>query len=110
MPTNYKILGQAAPANTSNANLYTVPASTEAIVSTLAIANTNPTSATARVFIRIGGAAAATSNAIVYDTVFIGNSVTTLTLGITLSAGDIITVQTASANFLTFHAFGSEIS
>jgi hypothetical protein len=43
MPTVYKVLGQAAPANTSNANLYTVPASTSAIVSTLVIANTTAT-------------------------------------------------------------------
>jgi hypothetical protein len=39
-----------------------------------------------------------------------GNSTITMTLGITLNAGDIITVRSGTANALTFHAFGNEIS
>jgi len=110
MPTVYKVLGQSAPANTSNANLYTVPASTSAIVSTLVIANTTATAALAEVYVRIGGAAAATSNAILYDASIPANSTATFTLGMTLATTDIITVQTGTANALTFTAFGSEIS
>jgi hypothetical protein len=110
MATVYKVLGQAAPANTSNANLYTVPASTSAVVSTLVIANTTATSALAEVYVRIAGAAAATSNAILYDVPIGGNSIATFTLGITLATTDIITIQTGTANALTFTAFGSEIS
>jgi hypothetical protein len=110
MPTSYKILGQAAPADTSNANLYTVPAATESVTSTIAIANTTASSATARVFVRADGAAAATSNAIIYDSSVPGNSTITLTLGITLNATDVITVRSSTANALTFHAFGNEIS
>lgn len=110
MPTIYKILGQSGPANTSNANLYTVPASTSAIISTLAIANTTATAATARVFARIAGAAAATTNAILYDVSIPANSTAAFTLGMTLDTTDIITVQTGTANALTFTAFGSEIS
>ena len=110
MPTVYKVLGQAAPANTSNANLYTVPASTSAIVSTLVIANTTATAATADVFVRIAGAAAAASNAILYDASIPANSTATFTLGMTLATTDIITIQTGTANALTFTAFGSEIS
>jgi hypothetical protein len=110
MPTVYKVLGQAAPANTSNANLYTVPASTSAIVSTLVIANTTATAALAEVYVRIAGAAAATSNAILYDASIPANSTATFTLGMTLATTDIITIQTGTANALTFTAFGSEIS
>lgn len=110
MPTVYKVLGQAAPANTSNANLYTVPASTSAIVSTLVIANTTATAALAEVYVRIAGAAAATSNAVLYDASIPANSTATFTLGMTLATTDIITVQTGTANALTFTAFGSEIS
>ena len=110
MPTAYKILGQAAPANTSNADLYTVPSATTAVVSTLAIANTTATSALGRVFIVPSAGSAATSNAIVYDYSLQGNSTTALTLGITISTGDKIIVRTGTANALTFHAFGSEIS
>lgn len=108
MPT-YKVLGQSAPSNTSNANLYTVPAATQAIVSTLLIANTTNASATCRVFVRINGAAAATSNAVVYDSPVAANDFTAVTVGITLGAGDIITVQSGTSNALTFHAFGSEV-
>lgn len=110
MPTAYKILGQSAPANTSNADLITVGASKSQIVSTLAIANTTGTAATARVFARIAGAAAATSNAVIYDASIPANSTASFTLGITLAATDVLTVRTGTANALTFTAFGSEIS
>ena len=110
MATAYKILGQSAPANTSNANLYTVPSATSTIVSTLVIANTTATAATARVFARIAGATAAASNAIIYDASVPANSTATFTLGMTLATTDIITIQTGTANALTFTAFGSEIS
>lgn len=110
MPTAYKILGQSAPANTSNADLITVGAGKSQILSTLVIANTTATAATCRVFARIAGAAAATGNAVIYDASIAANSVATFTLGITLAATDVVTVRTGTANALTFTAFGSEIS
>ena len=69
MSFGYKILGQAAPADTNNADLYTVPSATEAIVSSIAIANVTATAATYRIYIRDGGATAADSNALVKDAV-----------------------------------------
>jgi len=108
--TTYKVIGQSAPASTANADLYTVPASSSAIISTLHIANTTATDATARVFVRIAGAAAAASNAIIYDVSVGGNGFVSLTLGITLATTDIITVRTATANALTFTAFGTVIA
>jgi len=110
MPLVYKVLGQSAPSTTSNADLYTVPASTSAIVSTLVIANTTTSDATARVFVRVAAAAAAASNAIVYDSNVPANGFITLTLGITLATTDVITVRTGTANALTFQAFGSQVS
>jgi hypothetical protein len=110
MPTNYKVLGQSAPTDTNNANMYTVPSATQAVVSTITVSNTTGSSAVGRIFIRVGGAAAAASNAVVYDTIFAGNSVTALTLGITIGATDVISVRSSVANALTFQAFGSEIS
>lgn len=110
MPTAYKILGQSAPANTSNADLITVGASKSQVISTLVVTNTTTSAATCRVFARIAGAAAATGNAIVYDASIGANSTVTFTLGITLAATDVLTVRTGTANALTFTAFGSEIS
>lgn len=110
MATSYKILGQAAPANTSNADLYTVPSATEAVISTLLVTNTTATDATCRIFARAAGAAAATSNAIVYDGTVTANDFTAITVGVTLSATDILTVQSGTGSALTFQAFGSEIA
>lgn len=102
----YKILGQAAPTNTSNVNLLTVDSGQHEIVSTLVIANVTGSSATARVFARPGGTAAATSNAIMYDVTIAANSTNAFTLGIALEHTDIITVQSSVGNALTFTAFG----
>ena len=110
MSFGYKILGQAAPADTNNADLYTVPAATEAIVSSIAIANVTATAATYRIYIRDGGAAAADSNALVKDASAAANSTTTIGIGITLSATDVITVQSGTADAITVHAFGTEAS
>jgi hypothetical protein len=110
LATAYKILGQSAPTDTNNANLYTVPSATEAIVSTIVVANTSANDATFRIFVRDGGAAAAASNAIAYEAAITANSQVAFTLGLTLSATDVITVRTDTANALTFHAFGSELN
>ena len=109
MPTVYKVLGQSAPSATTNTNLYTVPAATSAVVSTIVVANRVGTTAAYRIAIRPAGATVANQHYIAYDvTVGAGDS-TTLTLGITLAATDIITVYASTAN-LSFNAFGSEIT
>ncbi len=110
MPTVYKVLGQSAPANTSNTDLYTVGAGKSAVISTLTVTNDTATAAVGRIYIRVGGAAASLSNALIDDASFAPNSVSAFTFGITLAATDVITVQTGTVNALTFMAFGSEIS
>lgn len=108
MPVAYKILGQSAPANTSNADLYTCPASTQTVISSIVICNTTGLDATARVFIRNNAAAAATSNAIIYDVTIPANGTASYSLGITIDASDVITIRSGTASALTFSAFGSE--
>jgi hypothetical protein len=110
MPTVYKVLGQSRPSDTNNANLYTCPASTETIVSTLHVANVSVNDVTFRVFVRIDGATASESNAIAWDVPLAGNSIFAMTEGITLNASDVITVRSSLANAITFTLFGSEIS
>jgi glucose-6-phosphate dehydrogenase assembly protein OpcA len=109
MPTNYKVLGQSNPSATTATTLYTVPSATEAVVSTIVIANLTSTSATFRIAIRPNGATLANSQYIAYDITVGASDSTALTLGITMDAADIITVYASTAN-LTFTAFGSEIS
>jgi hypothetical protein len=109
MAYTYKILGQSAPADTSAAALYTVPASTEAIVSSITVANVTGSEATYRIFVRQNGATAAASNALAYDAKCAGNSTVVISAGLTLDASDVISVRSGTGSALTFMAFGSEI-
>lgn len=107
--SSYKVLGQAAPSATTETDLYTVPASTEAIISSIVVSNRSSTNATFRIAVSIDGAATATKDYLVYDATIYGNSFAALTLGITVNAADKIRVYASSAN-LSFNAFGTEIA
>ena len=109
MPTTYKVLGQSNPAATTATTLYTVPAATSTIVSTITVCNQAATAGSYRIAIRVAGASLAASQYIAYDVSLPANATDTLTLGVTLAATDVITVYASSANF-SFAAFGSELS
>ena len=109
MPTTYKVLGQSNPAATTATTLYTVPAATQTIVSTITVCNQAATAGSYRIAIRVAGASLAASQYIAYDVSLPANATDTLTLGVTLAATDVITVYASSANF-SFAAFGSELS
>jgi hypothetical protein len=106
--TTYKVLGQSAPAATTPDDLYTAPSATQAVCSTLSIANRGP-STFYRVAVRPAGATLANLHYIVYDGVVEQYSSVLLTLGVTLAATDVVTVEAASAT-VSFSLFGSEIS
>lgn len=107
MPINYKVLGQSNPAATTATTLYTVPASTSAIVSTITVANLG-VSGTFRIAIRPAGATLAALHYIAYDASLNANDSIAFSLGVTLATTDVITVYASTANF-SFSAFGSEI-
>jgi glucose-6-phosphate dehydrogenase assembly protein OpcA len=109
MPTTYKVLGQSNPSATTATTLYTVPSATQAVVSTITVANQAASAATYRIAVRVAGASLAASQYIAYDVSLPANASDTLTLGITLGATDVITVYASSAT-MSFAAFGSEIS
>ena len=109
MPTVYKVLGQSNPSATTATTLYTVPSATQAVVSTIVIANLVASTATFRIAVRVAGATLANSQYVAYDIIVGASDSTALTLGITLGATDVVTVYASTAN-LTFTAFGSEIS
>jgi hypothetical protein len=109
MPTNYKVLGQSNPAATTATTLYTVPAATQAIVSTLTVTNQTATAGTYRIAVRVAGATLAAAQYLAYDVSLPGNATDTLTLGVTLGATDVVTVYASAATF-SFNAFGSELS
>lgn len=109
MPTTYKVLAQSAPSATTNTDIYTVPASTQTVISTMVVANRSTTVATYRIAVRPNGASLANQHYIAYDVAVGGGDSTTITLGVTVDAADVITVYASSAN-LSFNIFGSEIS
>jgi hypothetical protein len=109
MATTYKVLGQVNPSATTATTLYTVPASTQAIVSTLTVTNQTATAGTYRISLRVAAAADNAKQYIAYDVSLPGNATDTLTLGVTLGAADVITVYASAATF-SFNAFGSELS
>ena len=109
MANVYKVLGQLNPSAASAGDLYTVPTDTEAVISTIVIANIAGTPDTYRLSVRPEGDAQEDKHYIAYDATVLANDSTALTLGITLEAADVITVYAAGSN-LSFNAFGSEIT
>ena len=109
MPTTYKVLGQVAPSAATLTTLYTVPASTQTVVSTIAVCNQSASATTFRIAIRVAGAGISGEDYIAYDSTISGNDTTFITVGITLAATDVISVYSTAAT-VSFNAFGSEIS
>jgi len=114
MANTYKILAQSYPAAATPTTLYTVPASTNTIVSTLIIANQAAANDTVRVSVAIGGAADASAQYIYGGNIANGMSISSLnsfaaTMGITLAATDVIRVWSANGT-CSFNLFGQEIT
>jgi hypothetical protein len=109
MATTYKVLGQSAPSATTATALYTVPAATEALVSSIAVCNRSASDATYRISIRPDGATLANEHYLVYDSTASANDTVIFTIGITVNADDVVEVYASSAN-LTFHAYGTEMT
>jgi hypothetical protein len=106
MPTTYKVLGQANPAAATPTTLYT--AANPAVVSTINVCNTSATATTFNIAVRPAGATLANLHYVAYNTPLAGSTTISFTMGITLAATDVVTVQAASSS-LSFSAFGSEV-
>jgi hypothetical protein len=105
----YKVLAQAAPAATTATNVYTVPSATEAVISTVVIANRDNAAGDFRLSVRPAGATQADQHYLAYDVLIPANDSTTLTLGITMAATDVLTFFASSAD-MSVNVFGTEIS
>ena len=109
MATAYKVLGQLNPSATTDTDLYTVPSATSTVISTIIVCNQDSSDATYRIAIRPDGATLAAQHYIAYDVTVGASDSTTLSLGITLDAADVVTIY-GSTGTLSFSAYGSEIS
>lgn len=108
MASVYKVLGQVNPVALTNTTLYTVPAATSAVCSTLSVSNLG-LSTTFRIAVRPAGATLANQHYIVYDSSIDAGSSVFLTLGISLATTDVVTVFAGTAT-VAFSLFGSEVS
>lgn len=109
MANAYKVLGQNDLPATTLTDVYTVPASTETVISTIIIANRTASAETFRIAIRPNGESIADKHYIAYDVPIAANDSTTLTLGITLDATDVLSVYSSAVD-LSVNIFGTEIS
>jgi len=109
MPQTYKVLAQSNPSATTATTLYTVAASTSAVVSSIVIANLSSSATTYRVAVRPAGETLANKHYIAFDSALPANDSTILTIGVTLAATDVVTVYAGSAS-VAFSLYGCEIT
>jgi hypothetical protein len=110
MATSYKTLGQVDLTTTSLTDLVTVGAGKEVVISTIVIANRTGTADSFRIAIRTDGDAISNKHYVAYDVNCAANDSTTLTLGISMSATDVLTVKATTADVLSINVFGAEIT
>lgn len=110
MATAYKYSQVQGTAGTGTyATLYTTPAATEAVISTIVICNTAAASAQYRIGLDATEGTPGASEWLVYDAVIAANDTVALTLGVTMDASKYLRVS-SSADTVTFSAFLSEIT
>lgn len=104
-----KVLAQRTPAAATQETLYTVPVSTTATCSTLVICNQNASTVKVRARIRVNGAANDNKQYLLYDLSILKNDTFALTIGMTLSAGDLVDIQ-SDTTLVSFTLFGVELT
>ena len=110
MAETFKILGQVAANSNTTTNVYTGPAATQTVVSSIVIVNRNVgANCTYRVAAQKAGAALANQHYIAFDAPIAALDTVALSLGVTLGNTDVISVYSANAN-LSFSVFGTEIT
>lgn len=109
MSVALKVLGQSAPSATTLTDLYTVPASTSTVCSTLVVCNQSATATSFRVAVRPAGATIDPKHYLDYDTNIDGNDSLKITIGMTLATTDVVSVYATLAT-LSFTLFGQENS
>lgn len=104
----YKQLGAIKPAATTETDLYTVPADTQAVLSQILASNVGGSNVTIDISIVAGGGATAVKDTIVSSRTLVPDEIFQLT-GITLEATDKVKVESSDGE-VVFHAYGEEIS
>lgn len=104
-----KVLGQSNPVAATLTDLYTVPAATSVVGSSIVVCNRSATPTTFRISISIAGVADDNKQYLYYDVPILGNDTFIATIGITLAATDVVRVYAVLAT-LSFNLFGVEVT
>jgi len=107
MAVALKVLGQSNPSPTTLTTLYTVPALTSAVGSSIVICNRSAVATSFRVAIRPAGVAISNEHYIYYDVAIGGNDTFIATIGMTLATTDVVSVYATLAT-LSFNLYGQE--
>ena len=114
MPQSFKKLGAVVPTANTQANLYVVPASTEAVLSTITICNQGTENTSYSLMYFYSDEFDTAENApgrcfLVRGAVVPAADTIVLTMGLTANAESIISCN-ATGSDISFSAFGSEIT
>lgn len=107
MAQTYKVLAQANPSATTPTDVYTVPALTTTVVSSVVVANRSSSDRTFRLSVRVAGAGADSKQYLAYDMAVPANDSIFVQLGLTLGAADVLTAYVSAAD-LSINVFGVE--
>ena len=108
MPQTYKVLGQISPTANTLSNVYTVPASNSAVISTITICNQTATNASYSIAVAPAGVTDNVRHYLIRGGVVPAADSIGVTLGITVSATDQVRANASVAN-ISFNVFGSEV-
>lgn len=104
-----KVLGQAATSATTETDLYTVPALTSTVVSSITICNRGSSAASLRLSVSVAGGATATKDYLYYDLVIPPYDTFIATVGLTLGATDKVRGYASTGN-ISWNLFGEEVN
>ena len=104
-----KVLGQSMPLAATLTDVYTVPALTQAVSSSLVVCNQSAVATSFRVAVRPVGVAINVKHYIYYDVAIAGNTTNAIKIGLSLGATDVVSVYATLAT-LSFNIFGQEYS
>lgn len=107
MATTLKCLGQSKPLAATLTDVYTVPAVTQAVISSIIATNQSATPTTIRVSVAVAALADTAKQYIAYDVPIGANETITIVAGVTLGAADVVRCYCTLAT-VSFNVFGQE--
>lgn len=109
MPSTYKVLGQVNPTANTLTTVYTVPAATQTVISTVTVCNQANTATTFSLAVRPAGESIAAKHYVNFQTPLPANDTVAVTLGLTLGNTDVLSANVGSSS-VSVNAYGGEIS